>query len=349
MRAFPSGAVFRMALAVVVIEVWSSCTCAQLPDVAFACEGDGGCAQEGFRCQRGLGLCVAAGGGTAAGSAAGGSAAGGSAAGGSAAGGSAAGGSAAGGSATGGGTPVGGGFAIGGGFALGGGSSAGGTAAGGSAAGGSATGGGTAVGGGFPIGGGFPLGGGSSAGGTAAGGTAGGGTAGGGAAVCDQAAFQGIASQTFLPDGGYPGSGQRLNLGGTTTTASSSASGFSPTNVIDSNLNTMWRSQPGCSATANAWCCAPEWVQVAFAPRLINGLVIRGSQVNLLGELLTGRLELLSNNGAVLVSENIVFDDRGRWVYEFPIASSGVAAVRFSPVWAAAAGAGVSEFEFYRP
>lgn len=133
-------------------------------------------------------------------------------------------------------------------------------------------------------------------------------------------------------------------------TASSSASGVSPSDVIDSNLNTMWRPQPGCTAAANAWCCAPEWVQVTFGPRLINGLVIRSSQVNgPPGMLRTGRLELLSQNGGTLFSENIVFDDRGRWAYELQASSSSVVGVRFSLGWVDAPGAGVSEFEFYRP
>ncbi|MBL8922643.1 MAG: discoidin domain-containing protein, partial [Myxococcaceae bacterium] len=287
----------------------------------------------------------AAGGSAAGGSAAGGSAAGGSAAGGSAAGGSAAGGSAAGGSAAGG--SAAGGSAAGGSAA--GGSAAGGSAAGGSAAGGSAAGGAAA--GGSAAGG--SAAGGSAAGGSAAGGSAAGGSAGGASSLCVPGAYDaGVPGGELFADGGFTATGTRVSPdGGVSVTATSTWSGYPATNVLDFDLDTSWYIDSLCTATSGLYCCEPQSVQVTLpTAATVRAVVLRGNAGAYPDgyDFLTARLELISSNGGVVATRNVVFNrPAGDWAVTFSPAVANVRVIRLRPGWAEDTASGLSEVQVY--
>ncbi len=140
---------------------------------------------------------------------------------------------------------------------------------------------------------------------------------------------------------------------GITVTATTSYSGYPAARLIDGDITTSWYADSTCASLGGVICCNAETIRVDLAAaRTISGVVIRGNQDGFSSgyDILSGTVELLSANGAVLATRRAVMNrPDGDWATIFSPAIANVRAVRFVPGVADSSAAGFAELQLFGP
>lgn len=159
----------------------------------------------------------------------------------------------------------------------------------------------------------------------------------------------------FLADGGFaPGYTPIQDTGAlVTASASSSGGGSAPGDAIDLDFGTSWfLGSNACSSasTSGPYCCAASSLTVRFeSPQSVRAIAIRGTRGIVPTDVLTARLEIISLNGPVLWSGDILLSQPGGdWAIAFMTPYTDVQSVRFSPVLGESTGPGIAELTVFQ-
>jgi hypothetical protein len=142
---------------------------------------------------------------------------------------------------------------------------------------------------------------------------------------------------------------------GVAATAVSSFSGYPPESALDFDLSTSWyiaNNQCVPGPVSPLECCASQTLSLQLpTARPVSAIVIRGNRGTFADDydFLTGRLDLLDGNGAVLTSMPIVFSrPDSDWAAVFSPVVANVRTVRFVPGWSENEG-GLAELQVFSP